>query len=122
VARATPTRFFCPPESPEGSRSSKPARDTAREPVGHPRGDLGLVGDAHPPQGEGDVVGHREVIEEGVVLKEHPDARAHPVEAQLVDAGHGLAAEMNRARVGGNESHEGLEQYALARRARPTSP
>jgi hypothetical protein len=87
VARATPTRFFCPPESPPGRRDLEAREGHGGEAVGDARGELVLVGDPHAAQGEGDVLADGEVVEEGVVLEEHAEALAHALEGELVEAG-----------------------------------
>ena len=88
VARATPTRFFCPPLSPAGMRSSKPASDTHAS-RSATRSRTSLLGrGVEAAQREGDVVEDRQVIEERVVLEEHPDALAYLLELELGGLGH----------------------------------
>ena len=71
-----------------------------------------------PAKREGDVVGHGHVIEERIVLKEHPDLEADVGEAELGEARHFFVRDFDRAAIGLHQAGDGLEEDALSCGAR----
>ena len=122
VARATPTRFFCPPLRLGRHALLEAGERHAREALGDARAHLVLRRGVEAPQREGDVVEDRQVVEERVVLEEHPDALADVLQRELRGVGDRVVADADGAAVGPHQAGDHLEQDALAARAGPDEP
>jgi hypothetical protein len=76
--------------------------------------DFGGVFDASLDEGEGDVLGDGEAIEEGGVLEEVADAAAEGGELTFGEAAEGGAVELDGAGVGMEKADDVFEQDAFA--------
>ena len=98
VARATPTRFFCPPLSPDGMRSSKPGSDThARRSATRSR-TSSSGGRVEAAQGERDVVETVRWSKSALFWKSIPMRLRISCRAQLGGVGHAVVAHLHRCR------------------------
>ena len=122
LARATPTRFFCPPESPAGVRSANAESDTARNRSSTRVANFGFWQLEHSPQGERHVLGHGHPVEEGIILEEHPHLAAVRGELELVHREDVALVDNDRAGVRNHEAGDHLEKHALAARAGADQP
>src|SRR5206468_9714294 len=67
------------------------------------------------PQREGDVLAHGHVVEERVVLEEHPELEAEGLELEIAELVDVFLVDDHPARVGAEQAGEHLQEHALAR-------
>jgi hypothetical protein len=106
VARATPTRFFCPPLNRAGRRSSKPLS----------------LGAAALPQRKADIFADGHEVEQRVVLKQHAHALAQVGQADFVERHHVPPEHVDFTPLWSDETGQAFEQHALAARSRADQP
>jgi len=122
VARATPTLFFWPPERPEGNALLEVGEGDAGESFGHARRDFVVAQRKEAPERERDVVGYTEMIEERIVLKEHPEFQTHRLKPQLGHLRDVFAFDQDFAAIGAQKADDEFQEHALSGGARPIRP
>ena len=114
MARARPTRFCMPPESSAGHSSATSA-------PGRP----GPACERHAPwprrapsapcdQAEGDVLPHRQAVEERRALEQHAELAQHALAARAAQLDHLLAVDLDGAAVGLHQPEDAFQRHRLA--------
>ena len=113
MARARPMRCCCPPERAAGRRVSHGAEPNGGERLGNPGSGFG---GRHLPrlEAEGDILGHGQMREDCIVLKNHADIAL--VRRNGIEPGSGKADAAGR-QVG--KAGDGPQQRGLPAAARP---